>query len=81
MTETNTFHVEYTDTFAGNANYSWVKRQTILVPRGSHRRKLMRAAKAAVGLTGVRGKVRDYGDTIEFRPSRTCTVMFVTIEH
>ena len=42
------------------------------------RRELMRKAKAAVGLTGVRGRVSEYGDMIDFRPYRAATVMFVT---
>lgn len=90
----NTYDVEYTDTFAGEANYSWVIRETVHMPELTHygfdgsygygkankifRRELMRKAKAAMGLTGVRGTTRDYGDDIEFRPYRSCTVMFVT---
>lgn len=42
-----------------------------------YQRELMRRAKAAVGLTGVRGTRSDYGDTIEFRPYGSCTVLFV----
>ena len=41
-------------------------------------RELMKAAKAAMGLTGERGTVERYGDSITFRPYRSCTVMFVT---
>jgi len=90
----HTYNVEYTDTFAGEANYSWVRRATVHVPELTHygydggtnyarankiaNRELMRKAKAAIGLTGVRGRVERYGDTIEFRPYRSCTVMFVT---
>ena len=89
------YHVEYTDTFSGEANYSWVKRATVSVPELTHygydgstgyakanrsaRRELMRKAKEVVGLTGVRGVTSDFGDTIEFRPYRSCTVMFVTL--
>jgi hypothetical protein len=91
---TNTYQVEFTDTFGGEANYSWVRRATLSMPELSHygydggtnyckankiaTRELMRKAKAAVGLTGVRGQRRDYGDMIEFRPYRSCTVMFIT---
>lgn len=90
----NTYDVELTDTFGGEANYSWVKRQRVSVPELTHygydgatnyvkanriaQRELMKAAKAAVGLTGVRGRVDNYGDTIEFRPYRACVVMFVS---
>lgn len=40
-------------------------------------REIMRKAKAAVGLTGVRGRVSQIGDMLEFRPYRVATVMFV----
>ena len=69
------YEVEYTDTFGGNANYSWVHRAT--VADGS-RLAVMRRAKAAVGLSGVRGRTSDFGDMIEFRPYGVAAVMFVT---
>jgi hypothetical protein len=89
----NTYDVELTDTYGGEANYSWVRRETVTVPELTHygydglsnyakanrvaRRELMRKAKAAVGYTGVRGRTTEYGDTYEFRPYRMCTVLFV----
>jgi hypothetical protein len=41
-------------------------------------RQLMRKAKAAVGITGIAGRTDDVGGIIEFRPYKSCTVMFVT---
>ncbi len=41
-------------------------------------RELMRKAKAAVGITGIAGVRHDHGDLIEFRPYKSCTVMFVS---
>lgn len=92
----NTYSVEYTDTFGGEANYSWVRRAQVTVPELTHygydggtnyakankiaQRELMKRAKAEMGLTNVRGTRHDYGDTIEFRPYRSCTVMFVTFD-
>lgn len=32
----NTYSIEYTDTFAGEANYSWVKREIINMPELTH---------------------------------------------
>ena len=91
---TITYNVEYTDTFSGEANYSWVRRATVTMPELTHYgydggtnyckankasdRQLMRRAKAAMGLTGVRGKREDMGETIAFRPYGSCTVMFVS---
>lgn len=89
-----TYDVEFTDTFAGEANYSWVHRAAVYMPELTHygydggtnymrankvfRRELMKRAKAEMGLTGVRGTRFDHGDMIEFRPYRSCTVLFVT---
>ena len=72
------FNVEYTDTFCGEANYSWVKRAEIELPDDAKDREIMRKAKATVGLTGVRGVTDFCSDTIRFRPFRRNTVMFIT---
>lgn len=79
------YRVELTDTFAGEANYSWVKRAKIDSPptelkRQTFQRLLMRKAKAAVGMTGNRGVTYSHGDHYEFRPYGMCVVMFVTWE-
>lgn len=89
------YQVEFTDTFGGEANYSWVRRATIRVPDWDHfadwdgngrreprgyRQAVMRLAKASVGLTGVRGVTDAYGDGYEFRPHKSCTVMFVSFD-
>lgn len=90
----HTYDVEYTDTFGGDANYSWVRRETVTMPDLTHYgydgstnyvkanrvfdRELMKRAKAAVGLTGVRGRTYHHGDMSEFRPHNMCTVMFIT---
>ena len=90
---TNRHEIEYTDTFGGEANYSWVKRAVVTMPELTHygydggtnyakankayRRELVKRAKAAVGLTGVRGVRSDHDDTIEFRPYGVNTVLFI----
>lgn len=72
-------NVEYTDTFAGQANYSWVQRQTIELHPSSSDRQVVQHAKAAVGLTGVPCARSVLGDgTIELRPLGSCTVLFIT---
>jgi hypothetical protein len=92
-----TYDIEYTDTFGGEANYSWVKRARVSMPELTHygydgatnyvragrvfRRELMRKAKAEMGLSGVRGVTHYHGDMIEFRPYRSCTVMFVSYRY
>lgn len=70
------FTVTYTDTFGGEANYTWVKRTTMVVEDSSVKR-VKRCAKEVMGLKGVRGRWEDYGDDLIFRPYGSCTVMFV----
>lgn len=41
-------------------------------------RELMRKAKAAMGLTGVRGRKENWENTIAFYPHRSNTVMFIS---
>lgn len=88
------YEVELTDTFGGDANYSWVRRARVTMPGLEHygydggtnyakankvyQRELMKRAKAAVGLTGVRGVTTHFGEVSEFRPYGLLQVMFVT---
>jgi hypothetical protein len=87
------YDVEYTDTFGGVANYCWVKRASITAPEWTafkdwdgngrrepkaYQRAVMRRAKAAMGLSGVRGVTVSLGDGYEFRPYGMATVLFVT---
>lgn len=90
----NIYDIEYTDTYAGEANYSWVRRETVTMPELTHygydggtnyakanktfERELVKKAKAALGLTGVRCRRDDIGGTIELRPRGTCTIVFIT---
>lgn len=93
----HTYQIELTDTFAGEANYCWVKRATVTMPELTHygydgggssyakanrifERELMKKAKAAVGLTGCKGRKDSYGDGIDFRPYGLAQVMFVTYD-
>lgn len=70
--------VEYTDTFGGEANYCWVRRATLVLPVGISDTAIMRRAKAAMGLTRVRGRLESFGDMFRFEPYGTATVMFVS---
>ena len=69
---------EWTDTFGGQANYSWVKRASIECGGNPSDVALMRRAKAALGLSGLRGVTYRHGDMMEFRPYGMCCVLFVT---
>lgn len=88
------FNVELTDTFAGEANYSWVRRSSVSMPELTHYgydgatnyakanrsfgRELVRKAKAAVGLTGIRGRTEHLGGSVIFRPYGLLQVLFIT---
>lgn len=80
------YQAEVTDTFGGEANYSWVRRYTIETPACEYRdpaynRTLVRRAKAAAGWTGLRCDTYAHGDMIELRPAGSrapCWVMFIT---
>ena len=74
------FKFEYTDTFGGDANYSWVKRYEIELPENISDLALMRRAKSWAGLTNVRGRSENYGDSLSFYPRGYATVLFVTAE-
>lgn len=70
--------VEYTDTYAGEPNYCWVRRRRINVSAEASMREVLRVARAAVGLTGVKGDVTAwYGDEYHWVPRGMCTIMMV----
>lgn len=87
------FEYEYTDTFGGEANYSWVKRGSVTMPELTHygydgqsgyakankvmERELVKKVKAELGLTGVRCQRSSVGDSIELRPVGSNTIIFI----
>ena len=72
------YEAELTDTFGGEGNYSWVQRETIELPAGSSDLSIVRAAKRALGLSGVRCARSELGETIELRPYGLCQVAFIS---
>ena len=71
----HTYDVEYTDTFSGEANYSWARRTTIAARSDI---AAVRAAKAFAGLSGMRCSRDEYHGAISLRPVGCCTVLFIT---
>ena len=69
--------IEITDTFGGEANYSWVRRHSIAAPAEITDIALVRRAKRKADWSGVRCKVSKYADTIEIRPVGMCCVLFI----
>lgn len=73
------YELEVTDTFSGEANYAWVRRQ--VVSETGSRRILVRQLKALMGITGQPAEVQDYGDNITILPkgrNAPCIVGFAT---
>lgn len=79
--DTFTLDCEYTDTFGGEANYCWIQRESLELPCNISDLALVRRAKAALGLSGVRGVMHNHGDMHEFRPYGGNTVAFFTVQY
>jgi hypothetical protein len=73
------FNIELTDTYNGESNYSWVRRETLESNKDTSR-SIVRAAKKWCDFTGLRCDVDDYGDTIIIRPHNINQVAFVTFD-
>lgn len=77
VSESYAFDYEYTDTFGGEANYSWVHRGKV------HARNLQEAvklAKAKLGLSGVRFKEPSAQAEYGLHPRGQCSVLFVNAD-
>ena len=75
-----TFQAELTDTVAGEANGSWVKRKTFTLPDDASDLAIVRAGKAALGLNGVRCRTENHGDSFTLRPCGACVIAFITYQ-
>lgn len=89
----DTYEYEYTDTFSGEANYSWVRRGSVMVPELTHygfdglfhyakanRRQMIqvvRKVKAALSASGIPCRREWIGDTLALYPRGSCTVVFI----
>lgn len=68
--------IETTDTFSGEANYSWVKRWHCKANLTDA--QAVRLAKKLTGWTGHRCERENQGDCIALRPRGVCHVIFIT---
>lgn len=69
--------IEFTDTFCGEANYSWVKRAIFEAPDNATQRTIIRRAKRALGLT-ARHRSYDFGNCIQLDFIGEHTRAFIT---
>lgn len=68
---------EATDTFGGQANYSWVKRGTFKCSESMSDVSIIRRVKKALGWTGHPCRVQELGIYHEIRPRGVCQVCFI----
>jgi len=72
--------VTQTDTFGGEANYSWANRYEFAIHKSASQRNIIRKAKALAGMTGVKADTYDYGDSYTVKPRGYHQVIFVDFE-
>lgn len=78
------YQIEVTDTFGGEANYCWVRRETVELPeygprRTAFRRRMLREVRRVTGWpVSVRLNTSDYGDDMRVDPRGMCQVCFVS---
>lgn len=70
----NTYTYEFTDTYAGETNYDWVRKGSV---EAQSLNMATRAIKLALGLNGIRCKREDWADMIVLRPVNSCTILFI----
>jgi hypothetical protein len=79
--KTEKFEVIYSDAYydgeSWTANGCRSERHVIELKESTKDREVMKAAKAAVGLTNVRGVTTNFGNTIMFKPHNSATLLFV----
>ena len=72
--------VTQTDTFGGEANYAWANRYEFAINSEASQRNIVRKAKFAAGMTGVKADTYDYGDSLTIKPRGYNQVIFVDFE-
>ena len=76
-----TWDIEVTDTFGGQANYSWVQRSKLRVPDDISDLALVRRIKSVTGYSGIRGCATVMGDFVEIRFPGRCVVIFANVRY
>ena len=65
---------EVTDTFGGEANYSWRRHKEFRMKDNASRRSIIRKAKQSLGINSRHTAVDDYGDAYTLRFSENIVV-------
>ena len=72
--------VTQTDTFGGEANYSWANRYEFAIHKTASQRNIVRKAKSLAGMTGVKADTYDYDVGLTIKPRGYNQVIFVDFE-
>lgn len=72
--------VTQTDTFGGEANYSWAHHYEFAINREASQRNIVRKAKLLAGMTGVKADTYDYGDGLTIKPRGYNQVILIDFE-
>ena len=75
------YTIEYTDTYGGEANYSWVRRESFEVEGSVPQHMVVRKLKQMIGLQGVNCKRETLGEMIKLTPRGSNTVAFITTDY
>jgi hypothetical protein len=67
------YYITVTDTFGGEANYSWKRNYCV---EGNHGNAIRRA-KAEIGWNGLRCNREDWGETIVLKPRGLNQIAFI----
>ena len=71
-----TWDIEVTDTFGGQANYSWVDRYVVRTPGDISDLALVRRIKSVAGYSGIQGRATVMGVSLEIRFPALRVVIF-----
>jgi hypothetical protein len=72
------YSIEMTDTFSGEANYSWVRTECIDAPCDASSKMLVRRAKKALGISTPHRVSYDSGDMIRIDLRNHCICIFIS---
>ena len=73
-------NIEITDTFSGEANYSWVNRASFDMPDNASTRQILKRVRDHFGISCRLYKVLDTFDLLRYNFQGQCVCMFITVE-
>ena len=76
-----TWDIEVTDTYGGEANYSFARRYAVHTADDISDLALVRRIKGVAGYSGIRGQTCISGDFVEIRFPARCVVIFADVRY